>query len=150
VKGSFNEGTIVRYNVFQDEKHHMIRFSGNITNTEISNNLFITDSKIDDVMLWYKEWGGIWPDRTILSENIFYNRGTSHFLKLGETTNNSISGNTLFGSSFADFNNFELISTRQNQKALKSKVKLVRKVGKRRNLSMSKARQVVQYMWEMN
>jgi hypothetical protein len=150
VKGSFNDGTIVRNNVFQDEAHHMIRFSGNITHTEISNNLFITDTKIDDVMLWYKEWGGIWPDRTVLNENIFYNQGTSRFLKLGETTNNSISGNALSGSSFADFNNFYLISTRQKQKALKSKVKMIRKVGKRKDPGNSQARQVVQYMWDMN
>ena len=49
----------------------MIRFSGNITNTEISNNLFVTDSEIDDVMLWYKHWGEIWPNTTVLKDNIF-------------------------------------------------------------------------------
>ena len=147
VRGSFNEGTIVRYNVFQDEKHHMIRFSGNITNTEISNNLFITGSEIDDVMLWYKEWGGIWPDHTVISDNIFYNRGTSRFLKLGETTNNSISGNTLYGSSLTDFPEFEYIPAGKNQKALKSKIKMIRKIGDRMDLAGSEAERVVRTMW---
>jgi len=150
VKGSFNDGTIVRYNVFQDEAHHMIRFSGNITHTEISNNLFITDTKIDDVLLWYKEWGEIWPDKTVLSGNVFYNQGTSSFMKLGETTHNSIKGNALSGSSFTDFNNFDLILDRRKQKALKSSVKMIRKVGERRDFRNSRAWQVVQYMWEMN
>ncbi|HEC41472.1 MAG TPA: hypothetical protein ENI20_01410 [Bacteroides sp.] len=147
VKGSFNDGTIVRYNVFQDEKHHMIRFSGNITNTEISNNLFITDSEIDDYMLWYKHWGDIWPDQTVIKDNIFYNLGKVRFLNLGETTNNQIVSNTLFGNSFIDFNNPGSISTGDNHKALKSKVKKIKKVGNRKQLSDSEAQQVVQLIW---
>jgi hypothetical protein len=147
LKNSFNDGTIVRNNIFQDEKHHMIRFSGNITNTEISNNLFVTDAEIDDVMMWYKHWGNVWPHKTVLKENIFFNLGAKQFLKLGETTSNSISGNTLYGSTFTDFTDFELMPGKKNKKALKSKIKKIRKVGARSEIHVSEAEQAVKIMW---
>ena len=144
VKNAFNDGTMVRNNIFQDEKHHMIRFSGNITNTEISKNLFVTDAKVDDVMMWYKHWGDLWPEKTVLKENIFYNEGTSSFLRLGETKNNAIRGNILYGSEFSDFKAFE---SKLDKKDLKSKIKEIKKVGKRRNFSTSQAERVVKIMW---
>ncbi len=145
VEGSFNDGTLVKDNVFQDESHHMIRFSGNITHTEISNNLFITNSKIDDVMLWYKEWGGIWPDETVLKENIFYNRGSMPFLRLGETTRNAIFDNYLVGNSFLDFTEFKAV---QPNDEFKSVLEKIRRVGAREDLSVSKAREVIDLMRE--
>lgn len=147
LKNSFNDGTIVRNNIFQDEKHHMIRFSGNITNSEISNNLFVTDAEIDDVMMWYKHWGNIWPDKTVVKDNIFYNQGAKQFIKLGEATDNSISANTLFGSEFIDFQELEPVSSKKEEKDLKSKVKKIRKVGIRTDLSVSKAEDVIKTMW---
>jgi hypothetical protein len=147
VDGSFNDGTFVQYNVFQDEKHHMIRFSGNITNTEIRDNLFITSSEIDEVMLWYKEWGGIWPDHTEMTGNTFYNEGTEHFLKLGETTNNAITGNQLYNRAFTDFKDFEWITNKKILKSTKSKIKRIRKIGSRKELKFSEAKQVVQSVW---
>ncbi len=144
LKNSFNDGTIVRNNIFQDEKHHMIRFSGNITNTEISDNLFVTDAEIDDVMLWYKHWGEIWPDNTVIKDNIFYNQGAKQFLKLGETTNNSIPENILAGNSFDDFSNFEKI---QYKEELKSKIDKIKKIGARKEFNQSKAQEVTDIMW---
>jgi hypothetical protein len=147
LKNSFNDGTIVRNNVFQDEQHHMIRFSGNITNTEISNNLFVTDSKIGDVMMWYKHWGEIWPDKTVIKNNIFYNQGTQNYLKLGEASNNTASENILSGSSFIDYSEFKTLSSRKDQRQLKSKVKQIKKIGKRDDFSISKAEEVIKVMW---
>jgi hypothetical protein len=144
LKNAFNHGTIVRNNIFQDEKHHMIRFSGNITNTEISNNLFITDSEIDDVMLWYKHWGEIWPDKTVLKDNIFYNQGAKQFLLLGETSNNTISKNSLSGSSFSDYADFKSV---QNEEELKSKIDKIRSLGARNYFSISRAKEVTDIMW---
>jgi hypothetical protein len=144
LKNSFNDGTIIRNNIFQDEKHHMIRFSGNITNTEISNNLFVTDSEIDDVMMWYKHWGEIWPDKTVIKDNTFYNKGAKQFLMLGETTNNSISDNSLEGSSFTDFTDFKSV---QNNNELESKIKKIKNVGARKKFTVSKAKNVSDIMW---
>ncbi|ALJ05414.1 hypothetical protein APS56_09915 [Pseudalgibacter alginicilyticus] len=147
VENAFNDGTIVRYNVFQDEKHHMIRFSGNITNTEISNNLFVTDTQVDDVMMWYKHWGDIWPDKTIIKDNVFYNEGTTNFLKLGATTNNSFVGNVLYGSEFSDFSEFESIHSKKDEKQLKSTINQVRKIGLRNDFSKSEAEEVIKTVW---
>ena len=150
LKNAFNDGTIVRNNIFQDEKHHLIRFSGNITNTEISDNLFVTDAKIDDVAMWYKHWGDIWPNRTVIKGNIFYNQGATHFLKLGETDNNTFSENMLYGNEFADFKEFEKDSDKKFGRILKTKIKQIKKVGKRSDLSTSKAAKVVKTLWPDN
>ena len=144
IKNSFNDGTIVRNNIFQDEKHHLIRFSGNITNTEISKNLFVTSSEIDDVLLWYKHWGKIWPDKTVLKENIFYNTGAKQFLKLGETTGNAISGNFLDGSPFLDYTDFNFI---ENEQELNAKIEKIKKIGARGEFGVSKAREAAEIMW---
>jgi len=144
IVGSFNDGTIVRYNVFQDESHHMVRFSGNITNTAITNNLFISDQKVDDVMLWYKEWGSIWPDQTVLSGNVFYNEGAKQFLKLGETSNNIISGNILHGDEFSDYNEFD---TNSDNKNIDSIIKKIRVIGQRESIRVSQAEKAVRYMF---
>lgn len=145
VKGSFNHGTRVRENVFQDERHHMIRFSGNITATEITRNLFIADEQIGNVMLWYKEWGGTWPDKTILKHNIFVNRGSMPFLRLGETTHNAISENILVGNSFPDFNEFKAV---QPMEKFDSLVEKIGRIGTREDHSVSRAREVIGLMRE--
>ncbi|UXP33887.1 hypothetical protein N6H18_08005 [Reichenbachiella agarivorans] len=154
VDNAFNDGTIVKNNVFQDEKHHMIRFSGNITNTQISDNLFVTTADINDVMFWYKEWGQIWPDKTVVTNNIFYNEGTKQLLKLGETTNNSIQGNVLVGSAFDDSTQFESLGKKKEKSELKSSVQQIRAIGERRDIQTSQAFEVIKIMWpeqaEMN
>lgn len=147
VENSFNDGTIVRNNIFQDEKHHIIRFSGNITNSEISDNLFVTTSEVDDVMLWYKEWGGTWPDQTVIKGNTFYNEGAKRFLKLGETSGNSMPENTLIGNSFEDTSEFKSLDSGREEKVIKSKVKEIRKVGNRTEFGTSRAAEVIGIMW---
>lgn len=147
LENSFNDGTIVRNNIFQEEEHHMIRFSGNITNTEVSNNLFITDSKINDVMMWYKHWGEKWPDTTVIKDNMFYNEGADKFLLLGETSNNMISHNTVYGSSFSDYTEIEIESFKKNISSMKSKVKQIKKIGAKSDLSESKANEVIKIVW---
>jgi hypothetical protein len=139
LKNAFNDGTIVRNNIFQDEKHHMIRFSGNITNTTISDNLFITNAEIDDVMLWYKHWGEKWPDKTTMNDNIFYNSGAKQFLLLGETTNNSISENSLSGVAFSDYSDFKPV---RDKTLLKSKIDNIKKIGNRKEFMGSKAKEI--------
>ncbi|MFC1763061.1 DUF4861 family protein [Planctomycetota bacterium] len=144
IKGSFNDGTIVRNNIFQDEKHHLIRFSGNITNTTIRDNLFITDDQIDDVALWYKEWGSKWPDNTVLSENTFYNQGRHAFLRLGNTTRNTISNNHLAGDAFDEKSQFNSVP---NSAELTMKVAAIRKIGARKKQTVSEAKRVTDIMW---
>jgi hypothetical protein len=94
-------------------------------------------------MLWYKHWGEVWPDNTVLSKNLFFNEGATQFIKLGQTTNNTIIGNTLSGNSFEDFPNLKPITDKKSRKDLKSKIKAIRKVGNRKELDSSQALKVV-------
>ncbi|MDN3666958.1 DNRLRE domain-containing protein [Algibacter miyuki] len=144
---AFNDGTVVQKNVFQDESNHMIRFSGNITNSTIFNNLFITDAKIDQEMMWYKHWGGTWPEKTEINDNIFYNEGTPDFLTIGSTIDNSFLGNVLFGNEFSDFTDF-VPSKSEDEADLESKIDQVRAIGNRSELLVSQAENVINIIWD--
>lgn len=144
---AFNDGTVVQKNVFQDESNHMIRFSGNITNSTIFNNLFITDAKINQEMMWYKHWGGTWPEKTEINNNIFYNEGTPDFLTIGSTIENAFSRNVLFGSGFSDFSDF-VPGGNQDEIDLQAKIKEVRDIGERTELLVSQAENVINIIWD--
>jgi len=94
----FNDGTIVRYNIFDDNKHHIIRCSGPTTNTKIYNNVIFSGIENDSVMLLYhKSWGG-YSDSTAYVNNIFYSGGKGNYVDLGKSTRNIFKANTFYGS----------------------------------------------------
>ena len=144
LKRAFNDGTIIRHNIFQEEQHHMVRFSGNITNTEVANNLFVSTETITKEILWYKQWGGVWPEKTVVKNNIFYNSGAQKFLRLGKTKDNLITNNFLEGTPFLDNINFKSVSKSRD---LQRKVKEIKQISERENFMVSKAKQVVKIMW---
>jgi len=93
----FNDGTIVRYNIFQNEGHHVIRVSGEPTNTTIHNNVIYTGPEISGIdIIWHKDWRG-YPDNTFYYNNIFYNLGENNRYDFGESTNNLFDYNIFFG-----------------------------------------------------
>lgn len=95
----FNEGTIVRYNVFANNDKHIIRTSGNLTNSKIYNNVFYTGSELEGVdQLWHKSWGGGLSDGTYYWNNIFYNEGINSSFDFTTSTNNEFSNNVFFGN----------------------------------------------------
>lgn len=80
--GGFNDGAIVRYNVFYNNGHHGLRHSGLVTNSYIYNNVIYKDQHIaqptepyeeyDTHRLFYtKNWGG-WPKDALYANNIYY------------------------------------------------------------------------------
>lgn len=95
----FNEGTIVRYNIFANNDQHIIRTSGNITNSKIYNNVFYTGPELSGVdQLWHKSWGGGVSDGTYYWNNIFYNEGTNSSFDFTTSTNNEFINNVFFGN----------------------------------------------------
>ncbi|CAH8284122.1 hypothetical protein EV196_103316 [Mariniflexile fucanivorans] len=97
-KTSFNDGTIVRYNIFEDNAHHIIRNSGNVTNTKIYNNVFYSGIENDLVqLLYHKSWNG-YPDKTTYSNNIFYSLGKGNEFEFTKSTNNKFEANTFYGN----------------------------------------------------
>ena len=99
IERAFNDGTIVRYNIFQNDGHHMVRMSGTTTNTYIYNNVFYVGEEFDGMeLLWHKNWNG-YSDKTSYTNNIFYNQGQSTTYEFTESTNNSFSHNIFYGNS---------------------------------------------------
>jgi len=97
-KTSFNDGTIIRYNIFEDNGHHIVRNSGTTTNTKIYNNVFFAGKTNDSVQLIYhKSWNG-YPDKTEYKNNIFYSLGKGNRFEFTESTNNTFEANTFFGN----------------------------------------------------
>ena len=97
-KTSFNDGTIIRYNIFESNNHHIVRNSGSTTDTKIYNNIFFAGVEQDSVQLIYhKSWGG-YSNTTSYMNNIFYSLGEGNWFDLGKSTNNKFRANTFYGT----------------------------------------------------
>jgi hypothetical protein len=73
-----NTGTIVRYNISQNDHHRGIKLSGPVKNTLIYNNtIYVGKDENVDVVL-HTDWTG-WASDTYFYNNIFYVEGTARF-----------------------------------------------------------------------
>ena len=97
-KNSFNDGTVIRYNVFENNGDHMIRLSGPVTNSKIYNNLFYSGADQDSVMfVFHKSWGG-YSDSTLYQNNLFIARGKGCYFDTGKSTRNFFHANLYQGA----------------------------------------------------
>ncbi len=81
-----NVGTIVRYNISQNDHHRGIKLSGPVKNTLIYNNtIYVGKNENVDVVL-HTDWTG-WATDTYLYNNIFYVEGTARVFSYGVTGN---------------------------------------------------------------
>ena len=92
----FNDGTIVRYNISQNDRNQVFMLSGCITNTLIYNNTIyiaegLTTNPVDS---W--DWGEVWPEDTGFYNNIFYNLGTGEY-RLGGGAHTVFEHNLFYG-----------------------------------------------------
>ena len=105
--GVFNDGTIVRYNIFEREgkvarygsdSKFVIRVSGEATNTTFMNNVIFLDADQQDTkIILHKKWG-TWPEKTNYYNNIFYNLAAGSSYDFGSSTENEFSNNLFFGN----------------------------------------------------
>lgn len=111
-----NVGTIVRYNISQNDHHRGIKLSGPVKNTLIYNNtIYVGKDENVDVVL-HTDWTG-WATDTYFYNNIFYVEGTARFgygvkgnedgsyvsaLGPGKSTNNVYDYNVYYGMKPAD------------------------------------------------
>lgn len=73
-----NVGTIVRYNISQNDHHRGIKLSGPVKNTLIYNNtIYVGKGENVDIVL-HTDWTG-WAADTYFYNNIFYVEGTAQF-----------------------------------------------------------------------
>ncbi len=105
-KGGFNDGTIIRYNISQNDNGPIFRFSGPTTNTLIYNNTIyagakmynprhVTDNGVPKIS-WHKDWGGYAIDTTYFN-NIIYNMSKEAQYDFGESTNTKWDYNVFYG-----------------------------------------------------
>jgi hypothetical protein len=73
-----NEGTIVRYNISENDRTRGINIAGPVKNNLIYNNTIFVgpEHKVD--LLLYSDWNG-WAEDTYLYNNIFFVQGSAQF-----------------------------------------------------------------------
>jgi hypothetical protein len=112
----FNDGTIVRYNVFYNNGHHGIRVSGLATNTLIHDNVIYNDEHtvsptepFDEYpgyrILYHKNWGG-WPQNTIYKNNVYHYTSTDAAITdLNENLSKGslFESNTIYGKNIRNY-----------------------------------------------
>jgi len=73
-----NTGTIVRYNISQNDHHRGIKLSGPVKDTLIYNNTIYVGKNEDVDLVLHTDWTG-WATNTYFYNNIFYVEGTARF-----------------------------------------------------------------------
>ncbi len=96
--GKFNDGTVIRYNIFEDNDRQGFRNTGGTTNTKVYNNVWYLGSGLSNVLIWYqKSWSG-WPDGTKFYNNIIYNDSSNASYNFGSATNTEFDYNVFYGN----------------------------------------------------
>jgi len=107
------KGTIIRYNISQNDKERTFQFVGETENTYIYNNIIYVKEGIDIPLVTFSRWGKKMADSTYFYNNIFYADGTlsyvhsakklgdgkhEHAPGFGKSTNNVFSNNVYYGN----------------------------------------------------
>lgn len=73
-----NTGTIVRYNISQNDHSRGINIAGPVADTKIYNNTFYVGKNENVDLVLHSDWNG-WANDTELYNNVFYVDGTARF-----------------------------------------------------------------------
>ena len=93
---TFNVGTVIRYNVFEDNAREGIRVSGTPVGTLVHNNVFVNRGAGPVRMVYFKDWEG-YADRTAFHNNVFVHTGGEATYDYGQSTGNVFSHNLFYG-----------------------------------------------------
>ena len=112
-----NTGTVVRYNISQNDHHRGIKLSGPVKNTLIYNNTIYVGKEENVDLILHTDWTG-WATDTYFYNNIFYVEGTARPFSYGvlgnpdgsyktapgpgKSTNNVFDSNVYYGVAAAD------------------------------------------------
>ena len=99
----FNDGTIVRYNISQNDGGAIVRVSGTVTNALVHNNTFYVKAGMTNPreaapprIIFHKSWQG-WSDGVTYANNLVVNESREAVYELGESRNNRFAHNLYFG-----------------------------------------------------
>ena len=96
--GGFNDGTIVRYNLFVNNRNHQIRTSGSATNTTFYNNtVYNRPTMTGIVVVWHKSWE-LSSTNTKYYNNIFDATGLGCSVDMGGSGGNVFDYNIFYGT----------------------------------------------------
>ncbi len=100
----FNDGTIVRYNISENDGGNLIRISGTVTNALIHNNTLYAKRDMANPraagepprIIYHKTWQG-WSDGVSFFNNIVVNDCPQAVYEVGESKNDRYDHNLFFG-----------------------------------------------------
>ena len=72
-------GTIIRYNISQNDMDRTFYITGETRDTYIYNNVIYVKEGIDIPLVLFNNWGGKYPINTYFYNNIFYTEGKFHY-----------------------------------------------------------------------
>jgi hypothetical protein len=111
---SYCQGTIIRYNISQNDGMHTSRifhFGGNSSDTLVYNNLIFVSAKQDVPLLNFTEWSGGSAHNTSFFNNIFYVEGSVGY-KWGTSVDNIFDNNIFYGHHVSPPKDDHAITTR--------------------------------------
>ncbi len=94
---NFNIGTIIRYNIFENNKRQGAYFSGRVEGLQCYNNVFYADETCNDVVAIKLNKWQVFPNGAFFKNNIFYFKGKNTSWFYGSSTNISFNNNIYFG-----------------------------------------------------
>jgi hypothetical protein len=102
--GGFNDGTIVRYNISQNDDGNIFRISGATTSTQIYNNTVFVGPSMSNPkpgdpprIICFKPWNNGWSDGLTFANNIIVNHCKQAEYVEGESKRNQFYNNLFFG-----------------------------------------------------
>jgi len=120
-------GTIIRYNISQNDRERIFYFSGEVQDTYIYNNVIYVKKGLDIPLAMFKGWGGDnYSDSTYFYNNIFYADGKFRYVHstknlpggkhayapgFGESTNIVFSNNVYYGNHIKPPKDFKAITS---------------------------------------
>jgi hypothetical protein len=94
---NFNLGTIIRYNIIENNARQGIYISGRVEGLQVYNNVFYADEKYKDVVAIKLNRWTVYPNGAAFNNNIFYYKGANASYAFTNATNVSFNNNIYFG-----------------------------------------------------
>lgn len=107
-----NTGTVVRYNISQNDRARTFHITGPVKDTRIHNNVFFVGRDLDVSLFLFTDYHG-WSDGVYVANNIFYVQGKGRYAYgtgrnwdgtyssapgFGQSTNNRFENNVYYGT----------------------------------------------------
>ena len=94
---NFNIGTVIRYNIIENNLRQGAYFSGKIMGLKMYNNVIYANDSINDIVAVKLNKWVAYPDSAAFSNNIFYFKGKNISWMFTASTNNSFDHNIYSG-----------------------------------------------------